>query len=284
MVKYTIGDALRQGIALLKENKIESASLDAGILLCHVLGCDKLYLTVHRDDVLSAEYRDLYDACLRRRCQNEPVSYITGVKEFMSLDFRVQSGVLIPRPDTEVLVERVISELSGLSAPVIIDMCTGSGAIAVSLGYYIKGARVTALDVSDCALKLAKKNAEINGVDITVAKHDVLMPYAAKADAVVSNPPYIPTADVDTLEADVRDYEPHLALDGGSDGLCFYRAIIENISHSLKKGGLLAFEVGCGLAPKVKDLMETCFDRVTVEKDIAGIDRVVYGYYMKSVM
>ena len=281
MVKYTIGDALRQGIALLNENKIESASLDARILLCHVLGCDKLYLTVHRDDALTAEQMSAYDVCLKRRCKNEPVSYITGIKEFMSLDFRVKSGVLIPRPDTEILVERVISELEGMNTPVIIDMCTGSGAIAVSLAHYIEDARVTALDISDTALELALQNAEANGVNIEVTRHDVLTPFAAKADAVVSNPPYIPTNEVDTLEADVHDYEPHLALDGGGDGLNFYRAIVNNISFSLKKGGLLAFEVGCGLAPAVKELMETCFDRVTVEKDTAGIDRVVYGYYMK---
>jgi len=281
MVKYTIGDALKQGIALLNENKIESASLDARILLCHVLDCDKLYLTVHRDETLSIEQMSDYDLCLRRRCKNEPVSYITGVREFMSLDFRVKTGVLIPRPDTEILVERVISELDGMLSPVIIDMCTGSGAIAVSLAHYIKNARVTALDISDAALELAMQNAEANGADIDVKRHDVLTPFAAKADAVVSNPPYIPTDVVDTLESDVHDYEPHLALDGGNDGLNFYRAIVNNISFSLKKGGLLAFEVGCGLAPAVKELMETCFDRVTVEKDIAGIDRVVYGYYTK---
>lgn len=281
MVKYTIGDALQKGIALLKESNIPGAATDAAVLLGHVLDCARLHLTVHRDDCLPEDKAQTFFSLVSRRCAREPVSYITGKKEFMSLDFAVQSGVLIPRPDTEILVELVIDKLKGISNPCIIDMCTGSGAIAVSLAKYIAGSHVAALDISDTALSVCAHNAEINAVDIEVVRHDVLTPYTDMADAVVSNPPYIPTETVATLDADVAEYEPHLALDGGRDGLVFYRAIIENIHSCLKAGGLLAFEVGCGQAQDVSRLMEPYFEDIGTERDLAGIERVVYGILRK---
>ncbi len=280
MVKQkTLSDALKEGIALLNEENIETAGLDARMLMCHVLGCDKLYLTVHKDDVLKSEDVDRYFKLILRRKEYEPVSYITGTKEFMSLSFDVDENVLIPRPDTEIVTERVINEIKSPN-PVIIDMCTGSGAIAVSLAKYIEGASVTALDISDGALSVAKGNAIKNGVNINFEKHDVLKPYTKlKADAVVSNPPYIPKKDLEDLQKDVIKYEPRMALDGGDDGLVFYEAIIQNIGSCLKKGGLLIFEVGCGLAEDVTDLMQSQFTHITVEKDLAGIDRAVYGIF-----
>ena len=277
MVNYSIGDALIKGIALLNDNKIDTAGIDARMLLCKVLDCDKLYLTVHRDDVLTSEDSKAYFDYICRRIKREPVSYITGVKEFMSMDFEVCPGILIPRPDTEILVERVIEENTSEN-PVIVDMCTGSGAIAVSLAKYIPGSRVYGLDISSDALRCAKSNALRNGVEVEFCTHDVLTPYeGVMADIVVSNPPYIPTDELATLESDVVDYEPMLALDGGPDGLVFYRAIAENISSCLKKGGLLAFEVGCGIANGVAELMKDKFHSITIEKDLAGIDRVVSG-------
>ncbi len=278
MVGYTIGDALREGIALLNEAELETASLDARILICHVLGCDSLYLTVHRDDVMDDKARDKYFDYISRRIDKEPVSYITGTKEFMSLEFKVTPDVLIPRPDTEILVEKVISETKDIPCPYIIDMCTGSGAIAVSLARYIKGSTVTALDISPSALEIAKFNAESNGANVSFELHDAYKPYCAKADALVSNPPYIPTGDIAELEPNVVHYEPHLALDGGSDGLEFYRAITENAPRCLKSGGVLAFEVGMGQADDVEMIMKPLFENITREKDLAGIDRVVCGY------
>ena len=276
--KKTIGDALKRGIALLKQCNIPEAVTDAMVLLSHVLGCERLYLTIHRDDAIDsckeAEYMDY----INRRCNSEPVSYITGHKEFMSLDFKVEKGVLIPRPDTEILVETVMDKLKEIPNPVIVDMCTGSGAIAVSLAKYIQGSHVTALDVSDVALQLAKENAVSNGVNITVEEYDVLTPYNALADAVVSNPPYIPTEVIKGLDSDVAEYEPHLALDGGEDGLVFYRAIVQNIDSALKKGGLLAFEVGHDQAHDVAKIMQDGFYGIDIAKDLAGIDRVVYGF------
>ena len=280
MVEYKLlGDALLEGIALLKETNIENPSLDARILMCHTLSCDELYLTVHRDRHLTQSEQGGFFSLIKRRMSNEPVGYITGTKEFMSLEFNVDKNVLIPRPDTEILVERVMSEVKSAN-PVIIDMCTGSGAIAVSLAKYIPNARVFGLDISEDALEVAKTNSQKNGADVTFEKHDVLKPYSKiTADAVVSNPPYIPTEDLKGLMSDVIDFEPSIALDGGVDGLLFYRAIIKNIDSCLKDGGLLAFEVGAGQADDVAYLMEEKFSSVTLEKDLAGIDRVVYGFF-----
>ena len=280
MVEYKLlGDALLEGIALLKETNIENPSLDARILMCHTLSCDELYLTVHRDRPLTESEQDTFFSLIKRRMSNEPVGYITGTKEFMSLEFNVDKNVLIPRPDTEILVERVMSEVKSAN-PVIIDMCTGSGAIAVSLAKYIPNACVFGLDISEDALKVAKTNSQKNGADVTFEKHDVLKPYSKiTADAVVSNPPYIPTEDLNGLMSDVIDFEPSIALDGGADGLLFYRAIIKNIDSCLKDGGLLAFEVGAGQADDVAYLMEEKLSPVTLEKDLAGIDRVVYGFF-----
>ncbi len=278
MVKYKVADAIKDGIAYLKENNIENAGLDARLFMCHILSCDKLYLTVHKDDIVSEENYEKYFELIKRRANREPAGYILGKKEFMSLEFCVDSKVLIPRPDTEVLVEKAIEKVTSPS-PVIIDMCTGSGAIGVSLAKYIPNSKVIALDISEDALLLAKKNALLNGVEITFKNHDVRTPFREfLADAVVSNPPYIPTEEIKALDEDVSNYEPLIALDGGDDGLTFYRAITENIASCLKKGGLLAFEVGHTQALDVAKLMEKDFDKISIEYDLGGIARVVYGY------
>ncbi len=279
MVKYKIGDALKKGIALLNENSIETPALDARILLCHVLGCDSLYLTVERDKDMTPSDLDTYMQLVGRRSRNEPISYIIGKKEFMSLEFGVNPSVLIPRPDTEILVERAINQLENVPSPVVVDMCTGSGAIAVSVAKYLPSSRVTALDISENALATARENAFRNQVDVSFELHDVLTPYKGlMADAVLSNPPYIPTEDVEGLEVNVSCYEPHLALDGGADGLVFYRAITKNVSSCLKRGGMLAFEVGMGQAEDVANMMSPLFEGISTEKDLAGIERVVYGF------
>ena len=197
----------------------------------------------------------------------------------MSLDFKINPNVLIPRPDTEILVERAIKELEKHSQVKIVDMCTGSGAIAVSLAKYLPQSEVVALDISGEALEVARFNAQANEVEVSFAIHNVLTPYKDMvADAVVSNPPYIPCKDIENLDINVAGFEPHLALDGGEDGLDFYRAIVENVRTCLKKGGLLAFEVGMGQAEYVKQLMERDFDNVAIDCDLAGIERVVYGF------
>jgi len=279
MVKYTIGDALKKGIALLNENKIENPGLDARILLCSVINCDSLHLTIRRDEELSTDDVKKYFSNIERRCNKEPVGYIVEKKEFMSLDFKINHNVLIPRPDTEILVERAIQELENKQSITVIDMCTGSGAIAVSLAKYLPGSVVYGLDISSDALELARHNAYANGVNVTFDIHNVLTPYKGPiADAVISNPPYIPCGDIANLDVDVAGFEPHLALDGGDDGLDFYRAIVENIHTCLKKGGLLAFELGMGQADDVRMIMANKFEKVSTDCDLAGIERVIYGF------
>ncbi len=280
MVKKTIGDALKEGIALLNETLTESPGTNARALLCSVLGCDSLYLTVHRSDCLTENQIKDFEKLINRCAGGEPLAYILNRREFMSIDFYVDENVLIPRPDTEILCEEVIRNFDG-KEPVIIDMCTGSGAIAVSLAKYLPHASVAGVDISENALEIARKNAKNNSVDgrCIFLKHDIRKPFEGyMADCVVSNPPYIPTGVIDTLEKNVKDYEPHLALDGGGDGMIFYRAVTENIRSCLKCGGMLAFEVGCGLHTPVKELMENDFENIRIVKDLAGIERVVLGF------
>lgn len=282
MVKMTIGDALSEGIALLNGCRTESAGEDARVLLCSILKCDKLYLTVHRADGLSAKEAHAFFELIKRRSSGEPVSYITNTREFMSIDFYVDKNVLIPRPDTEILVEKTIELYRG-KAPRIADMCTGSGAVAVSLAKYIEGAYVTGFDISPEAIEIARLNAERSGVSqrCFFRLADALGRYDFRADAIVSNPPYIPSEDIASLSGDVRDFEPRIALDGGEDGLDFYRAIVKNAPPCLTEGGLLAFEVGCGLSQAVSELMKADFSDIGVCRDLAGIDRVVYGFLNK---
>ena len=280
MVKYTIGDALLAGIALLKENKIESAGEDARVIMAHCLGHDKLYITVHRDDILGDEEKKIFFSAVQRRAKNEPVAYITHSREFMSLDFYVDENVLVPRPDTEILVEKII-ELCGGGKTRIFDICTGSGAIAVSLAKYMPECRVCGLDISATAVKIARKNAVANGVDdrceFKVA--DALCLPEFSADCIVSNPPYVSAAEMTALMPDVSDFEPHIALYGGDDGLTFYRSISQNAPSRLSDGGILAFEVGFTQSKDVSDIMSCAgFKNIQTVRDLSGTERVVFGF------
>lgn len=278
MVK-TYRDALTAGNRLLRESGIEGTT-DARVLLCHASGKDTLGLTMCANEQIPPEVDDRFTGYICRRCKKEPVSYITGNREFMGLDFAVRPGILIPRPDTEHTVEYVTELFKGRSAH-ILDLCTGSGAIAVSLAKYLPGCRITAVDISSVAVEVAKENAIRHNVAdrINIICADVLKDtdLGTDFDAVVSNPPYIPDKTVETLEPDVRDYEPHLALKGGDDGLVFYRAITKNAKKLLKGGGSLVYEVGHDQAEQVAQLMKESYTDIAFEKDLSGIDRVVHG-------
>lgn len=274
----TYRDALVWGNGFLRENGIEQGS-DARVLLCYASGMDNLRLTVCANEQIDELIYGKYHEYILRRALKEPVSYITGKREFMGIDFRVKPGVLIPRPETEHLVEFCIDNLNEDAK--IIDLCTGSGAIAVSLAKYLDKSSVTAVDISDIAVELAAFNAKENLVSdrVRVVKANALeeWDFGMKFDAVVSNPPYIPDETVLTLDTDVKDFEPHLALCGGSDGLDFYRAITKNSVHMLCKGGLLVYEVGFDQAEQVARIMSESFENIGFVKDLAGIKRVVYG-------
>ncbi len=268
-----IKEALRFGTSFLKDVS-DSASLDASLLLEKVLGCDKLFLIKNRDEVLSEENLDLFKTCLERRKNSEPMAYILEKKEFMGLTFSVKKGVLIPRPDTETLVEYAIENCKGS----VLDIGTGSGAIAVSLAKFGKDLDVSAVDISDEALDIARCNAENNSVSIKFSRLDILKEeIPGKFDAIISNPPYIRTDVLETLDSDVKDFEPTLALDGGRDGLIFYRVITEKAISSLNENGLIIFEIGFDQAREVSEILEKDFKDIKVLYDLGQNPRVVTG-------
>ncbi len=265
---------------MLKLSDIDAPVVTAGAMLCFCLGCDKAFLYSHEDYLLKEAERDSYFDAIKRRIAGEPLQYITGSQEFMSFDFLVSSDVLIPRHDTEILVEAVIQAVKDKESITILDIGTGSGCIAISLAHFIKSSSVTAVDISKGALEVARKNAGRCGVEdrITFIESDLFSNISmSEFDIIVSNPPYIPDEDIETLESQVKDFEPRSALDGGKDGLDFYRRITKDSVPFLKRNGLLAFEVGFNQSQDVVEIMKDSFKEIKIEKDLAGIERVVMG-------
>lgn len=257
--------------------------LDVEILLQKALGdVDRLYIHLNLEKVLSEEEDNLFLKLINERLNNRPIAYIVGNREFMGLDFYVQEGVLIPRPDTEILVEEVIEIGKNKGEIEILDIGTGSGAITVSLAKYLHNANLTSVDISDIALEVGKKNAISNNVDnkIEFIKSNLFteIDKDKKFDVIVSNPPYIRKKDVQNLESQVKDFEPYTALEGGEDGLDFYRKITEQAKLYLKENGVLAYEVGHDQSEDVSKLMEiNGYTNIYTKKDLQGIDRVVIG-------
>lgn len=256
--------------------------LDVETLLQKVLGVDRLYILLNLERVLSEDEEQLFNKFINERLNNRPIAYIVGNREFMGLDFFVKEGVLIPRPDTEVLVEEVIELAKKKDAKNILDIGTGSGAITVSLAKYLENVKVTSVDISDIALEIGKRNAISNEVDdrINFVKSDLFtnIDKETKFDIIVSNPPYIKREVIETLDKQVKDYEPYNALEGGVDGLDFYRAITKQAKNYLKKGGILAYEVGHDQSEDVSKLMEIDgYTNIYTLKDLQQIDRVVIG-------
>ncbi len=279
----------------LKNSDIETPALEAGVMLCHVLKCGRAYLYTHNDRVLRQDELEELEAFLQKRAANVPLQYLLGETEFMSLTFKVSPAVLIPRQDTEILAEKCIEllrdriklsneENSIIRSVKILDMCTGSGCIAVSIAHYCPESRVVACDVSRSALEVAKSNSERAGVqnrlEFRCGDLFEVLDGEERFELIVSNPPYIETETVSGLQTEVRDHEPYIALDGGADGLNFYRKIVAEAPKFLIRGGHLAFEIGYNQAESVSRLMEKDFEEITVLKDLGGNDRVVYGKLM----
>ena len=264
----------------------DTPRLDVEIFLQKALGdVDRIYIHLNLNKELTKEQYDEFLGYINDRINGRPVAYIVGNREFMGLDFFVKEGVLIPRPDTETLVEEIIELCKNKNEEInIVDIGTGSGAITVSLAKYIKNSKITSLDISDIPLEVGKINAVNNGVDnrIEFLKSDVFTAIKnteKKFDIIVSNPPYIPKKDIETLHTQVKDYEPYNALEGGEDGLDFYRQITEESIKYLKQGGILAYEVGHDQAEDVSKIMKYHgYDKIYTKKDIQGIDRVVIGF------
>ncbi|MDE6166850.1 MAG: peptide chain release factor N(5)-glutamine methyltransferase [Acetatifactor sp.] len=276
----TYAQAYETGKNILTKAGISEAGLEARLLLEHVCGTGRNDLLVHGDRPVDSVQCSSYEQLLARRAERLPLQYLTESQEFMGLDFAVNGHVLIPRQDTEILVEEVLRNLhDGME---ILDMCTGSGCILISLLRYSNDCAGLGVDISGDALRVARKNAEniLNGFPVKVQflESNLFESVEGMFDVIVSNPPYIPAGDIEGLMPEVRDYEPRIALDGGEDGLDFYRKILEGSRCHLKKGGMLFFEIGYDQGEAVSKMMKDAgFLEVLVRKDYAGLDRVVFG-------
>ena len=285
---WTIQRLLAWTTDFFRERGIENPRLDAEVLLSALLGRDRMYLYVHFDEPLEPEELARFRGYVKERATHTPLAYVLGRREFMGLDFRVTRDTLIPRPDTEILVQCAVDFLcarleAGATACTIADIGTGTGAIALSTLHYTEGTRADAVDISPAAAAVARENAERLGLTERIDIHvgDLLAPLAGgRYDMILSNPPYIPTADIATLMPEVRSYEPHLALDGGADGLNIYRRLMADAPTLLKEGGAVAVEVGIDEAAAVAALAMAHPRIVRTEtlKDLGGIERVVVGY------
>lgn len=281
----TIGDLLDKASKELKEENIDTYILDAQLLLGNVLAKDKLYIITNRDKNVSLKDEKEYFELIEKRKNKMPIKYILGETEFMGLDFNVEEGVLIPRGDTEILVEEVLSIINEEDELNVCDLCSGSGAIGISIANYRKKINVEEIDFYEVPEKVTKKNIIKHGLEgrVKFIKSDLLkepINQGKKYDVIVSNPPYIKADEISNLMDDVKKYEPHTALDGGDDGLVFYKRIIEESKTTLNNEGVLAFEIGYDQGEEVSNLMkEAGFYNIKLVKDLAGLDRVVLGYF-----
>lgn len=267
-------NALNAGIYVLEKAHIADARLDAWYLLARAAKIDRNYYYMHQTEEMSDEIKIEYVAAITKRAERIPLQYILGEQEFMGFTFKVTNAVLIPRQDTETLVEEALHLL--MPKDKVLDLCTGSGCIIISLSLLSKEIKAYGSDLSKQALLVAKENAKNNGAVVEWIRSDLFENIHEKFQVIVSNPPYIPTEVIMELEPEVRDYEPQEALDGREDGYYFYRKIIEKASDYLEKDGWLALEIGYDQAAEVCDLLEEQgFSQVSVKKDLAGLDRVI---------
>lgn len=270
-------ELLRLGENALKQANIQDAYIKANILLQYVLKQTKQDLIINSEKIVEQSKVNEYNKCIQKLVEGLPIQYITNHQQFMALDFYVDENVLIPQPDTEILVEEAIKIVNQMQNAQLLDLCTGSGAIAVSISHYCKNAQITATDISPKALEVANKNATSNNANIQFIQSDLFDKLTEKSfDIIVSNPPYIETETINTLDKEVQA-EPHLALDGGKDGLQFYKKILEKAHKYLKPNGYLMLEIGYNQGSAVINLEHTNLKLITKQpiKDLAGNDRVV---------
>ncbi len=272
----TYREALTATAGLLTEAKVPDPNVDAWYLLSYATGMNRSDFYLKEDETLTQEEGEHLQNALKERVQRVPLQYILGTQDFMDLTFSVNENVLIPRQDTETLAEEAVRFLPKDGA--LLDLCTGSGCIAITVKNRLQEAAVTASDISKPAIAMAKENAKQNGVQVEWVVSDLFTAIRGEYDVITCNPPYIRTEEILSLEPEVRDYEPGIALDGGEDGLDFYRRIIPEAGNFLKPGGILLFEIGCDQGKEVTELMgQAGFQEVRVIRDLAGKDRVVKG-------
>lgn len=272
----TYHEALKLGEKVLETASIVEAKLDAWLLLEMVCKIDRSFYYLHMEDDLLEEQVSEYEIALKKRAEHVPLQYIVGETEFMGLKFKVNSSVLIPRQDTETLVEEALKVITpGMR---VLDLCTGSGCIIVSILHNVADVEGYAIDISKQALNVAKENAKLNGVAVNFERSDLFDNVTGTFDVIVSNPPYIPSLEVVKLMPEVGSFEPLEALDGKEDGLYFYREIIASCKEYLKPEGRILFEIGYDQGEAVRAmLLDAGFKEVCVIKDLARNDRVVTG-------
>ncbi|TDO95072.1 release factor glutamine methyltransferase [Halanaerobium saccharolyticum] len=281
-----IKELLKRSDQFLAERGIESSRLDAEVLMADLLDMERINLYVKYDYPLKSSEVDRYREMIKKRAQRVPAAYITEKKEFMSLEFEIKEGVLIPRPETENLVETVIEycRQNELQSPQIIDVGTGSGAIAVSLAHYLTEAKVVGVDLDPQALKVARRNMEKHELSerMSILKSDLLAEFIKREikeiDIIVSNPPYISEAEMEELSPEVKK-EPQTALKAGADGLDYYRRLIPEAEKVLKNGGKIFLEIGYQQAEAVSNLFGKSWSQVEVKKDYAENDRIVSAVF-----
>lgn len=272
----TFRNAMVCGEKVLALSDIVDAKNDAWLLLATACKIDRTYYYMHMDEEISAEQSEEYKSLIKKRAEHVPLQYITGEQEFMGLIFKVNSSVLIPRQDTETLVEEALKRAeSGMK---VLDMCTGSGCILISIMKNVPNIEGIGVDISKQALNVAKENARLNEINATFEKSNLFDNINDKFDIIVSNPPYIRSDEIPKLMPEVSVFEPHEALDGMEDGLFFYRKIVKDAAEHLNEGGYLLFEIGYDQGEDVSLMMSYAgYKEVKVIKDLAGNDRVVVG-------
>ena len=273
--KWTVLKVLNWTTQYFQQKGIATPRLDAEVLLAHLLGTDRVGLYLNYDKPLKEEELKAFREMIQRRSGGEPIAYITGYKEFWGLRFRVTPACLVPRPSTELLVEEALKIARTIPSPKILEIGTGCGAVAIALAKELKEAQVVATDISPYALEVAAENAKEHGVEVVFLQAD-LFPEGEVYSLVVSNPPYVPTEKIFELEPEVRDYEPPEALDGGEDGLKYFRAIAKEAPEHLSEGGWLILEMGEGQHEQVLDILKReGFSSLELVPDLEGIKRVV---------
>lgn len=273
-VEYSLKGLLADGAKMLTQAGIDEAELDARYILEYITGLNSAQYFIHSEDIIKKNKAEEFFRLIERRSKRIPLSYVIGTRDFFGLTFKVDENVLIPEQETELLVEEVIKHSEGKS---VLDMCTGSGCIAISIALFGKPSKVAASDISEKALKVARENAKsLKAGEISFIQGDMFENVTDKFDIIVSNPPYIETGEIDELMPEVRDYIPRLALDGDIDGLKFYRIISKEAVKKLNKNGRIFYEIGYNQSRAVASiLLENGFTDVKIMKDYSGLDRIV---------
>lgn len=272
--KYSLKELFALGVNRLKKAEIEESELDAWYILEKITGLGRAEYFIHSEDIIEKDKAEEFFRLIERRSKRIPLSYVIGTRDFFGLTFKVNENLLIPEQETEILVEEVIKHSEGKT---VLDMCTGSGCIAISIALFGKPLKVTASDISEKALEVAVENAKnLEVCEISFIQGDMFENITEKFDIIVSNPPYIETKVIDELMPEVRDYIPRLALDGDEDGLKFYRIISKEAVKKLNKNGRIFYEIGYNQSRAVASiLLENGFTDVKIMKDYSGLDRIV---------